>query len=194
MMRLDEPVRRDVITRTGEYASPKHLSVVEIKLARHHLNVEEFESPPRALVVGENPGENTHPDLPLFPWPETSSAGRLMKMSDLTPAQYLGHLYRRNLCDTRGEYRRIDAKHRARELLTALFDMPPQFRVILCGSKVATAFGVDVGFWQPVRLTSRQTAVVIPHPSGMNRVYNTSSARRMTREWMRWATLEEKLP
>lgn len=194
MIRLDQPVRREVVTRTAEYLTPKHLSVVEIRMARVNLGVEEFESPPRALIVGENPGERTHPDLPLFPWPESSSAGRLMKMSELTPAEYLGHLYRRNLCDTRGQYRRIDANYRARELLTALFDMPREFKVILCGSKVATAFNVDVGFWQPVRLTSRQLAVVIPHPSGLNRVYNTSSARRMTREWMRWATLDERKP
>lgn len=176
---------------------PKHLSVVELRLAEVHLGLKQaidYHPIVGGLLVGENPGMKTHPDLPLFPWPASSSAGRLLEMSRMTPGQYLGSLYRRNLCDTRGDFHRDDAAERAREILTALFDLPKTLRVVLCGYKVARAFSLPEQFWTRFRLESRHHCVVIPHPSGLNRVYNTWSARESTREWLRWAALGDEEP
>ena len=130
----------------------------------------------------------------MFPWPATSAAGRLMAMSRLSPSQYLGGLYRRNLVDDH-VWDESDAADRAREIVGALFDEPPTLRVVLCGWRVASAFEVRASnYWEPVVMDCRQTAVVIPHPSGKNRVYNNPSARDQTGLWMRWATLGEDLP
>lgn len=189
---LRKPVRRDVIARQA--GSPTHLSVVELKLAQHHMECTEYAPVVNGLIIGENPGPNTHADLPLFPWPAKSSAGRLMAMGQLTPGEYLGGLYRRNLCDDK-KWRESKARIRAREILTALFDLPRTLRVVLCGVKVASAFDVrHVDFWWPIKLDSRQQAVVIPHPSGMNRIYNDPQAQAQTRAWVRWAALGEVAP
>lgn len=194
-VKLDQPVRRDTINRPPAYRGhPKHLSVVEIKLAEVHLGVTEFRSPPRALIVGECPGANTSWATPLFPHPPTSSAGRLMEMAALDPAEYLGHFYRRNLCDGK-IWQYSAARRRARAIVTALFDAPRDLRVVLCGNKVAGAFDLERhGFWSAIRLESRQTAVIVPHPSGVNRVYNQREAQLMTGAWIRWAALGEEHP
>lgn len=191
---LKRPVRRDVFDRPKQWHDlPPHLSVAELRLAQVNLDVGAYKTPVTGIVVGENPGPNTHPDLPLFPWPDTSSAGRLMAMSELTPGEYLGGLYRRNLVDAH-EWSKPAARSRAREMITALFDLGRDFRVVLCGSKVARCFGVEPDFWMPLRLETRQTAVVIPHPSGLNRIYNDRACRARTRMWMRWAALGEDPP
>lgn len=198
LVRLDQPVRRDVLDRerVGLAEFPAHLGIAELRIARFRLGLEkpsDYMSPPTALVVGENPGPNTSPDMPLFPWPPASSAGRLLAMSELEPGQYLGGLYRRNLVD---EIAWVGARAelRARAITTALFDRPSELRVILCGVRVCEAFGGRREFWIPHRLDSRQTAVAIPHPSGLNRLYNDPEARARTRAAVRWAVLGEGEP
>jgi hypothetical protein len=190
---LSRPVHRGVVNRPPRYAPhPGHLGVAELRLAEIHLGVTRYADRVTGLIVGENPGPNTHPDLPLFPWPPTSSAGRLLAMSRLEPGVLLGSLYRRNLVDDR-YWDREDAALRARSIVTALFDQPRDLRVLLCGKRVARAFGFkDLPTWYPHKMVSRQVCAVIPHPSGMNRVYNDSEARERTGGWIRWAVgLEE---
>lgn len=193
---LRRPLRRDVVSRIGPLLSqaPSHLSIVEIHLALHRLNCDSYLDRVHGLVVGECPGPNTHADSPLFPWPPSSSAGRLMSMGDLVPGEYLGGLLRRNLVDDR-EWCESDGEERAREIMSALFDEPADLRVVLCGWRVAAAFGAkNLEYWQPKKLECGQTAVVIPHPSGRNRVYNEEAARATTGSWLRWASLGEKQP
>lgn len=195
-IKLLEPTRRDTCDRPSHWLKhPRHLSVVEMRLAQVHLDVQEYARPVRGLLIGENPGPNTSWATPLFPWPPTSSAGRLMDMAALDGSEYLGCLLRRNLCDE-PKWFEGKARLRARAILTALFDMPKELRVVLCGVKVADAFDVrhKTEFWMPVKLESRQTAVVIPHPSGMNRIYNDREARLMTGAWLRWAAMGEDHP
>lgn len=193
---LRRPVRREVVRRSyAHHGFPEHLSIAEIHIARHQLGCSEPASyaPVRGLIVGENPGKHTHPDMPLFPWPPTSSAGRLVGMSGVTAGEYLGGFYRRNLVDARA-WDAAAAARRARSIVTALFEMPRDFAVVLCGRKVREAFGLRSAAWEPVRLESRQICVAIPHPSGLNHVYNDQSARDLTRRWIRWAALGEEMP
>lgn len=188
--------RRDVTEREPEWHHLRHLSQVELRLAREHLGLESAEDyldRRGGLLVGENPGPNTHPDTPLFPWPHTSSAGRLLAMSELTAGQYLGGFYRRNLVDELAWSKR-EARTRARRIVTALFDSPKDLRVVLCGAKVGRAFQLSVEFWEPVKLVSGQMVVVIPHPSGKNLLYNDQWNRERTGRWMRWAALGEDAP
>lgn len=194
---LRRPVRRDIFDRPEPYRThPKHLSIVELRIAQFRLDCDAaaYSRRVRGLIIGENPGKQTHPELPLFPWPERSSAGRLLEMSGMTGGQYLGGLYRRNLCDTKGKWERDLAEKRARVMITVLFDMPKDLRVVLCGKRVAKAFGYrDYEFWRPGVLESRQRYVVIPHPSGLNRLYNDRENRARTRAVMRWAAIGEEL-
>jgi len=192
---LKKPVRQDFCKRPAEYhLRPRHLSVAELKIAEFRLgcDTKAYAKVVQGLLVGENPGRSTHPDLPLFPWPDNSSAGRLLAMSKMTAGQYLGGLYRRNLCYDR-KWSREEAERTARLLVTTLFDMPRTLRVVLCGTKVAKAFGLGVEFWAPFKLESGQRAVVVPHPSGLNRVYNERTAREETGRYVRWAALGEEV-
>jgi hypothetical protein len=195
-IKLWQPTRRDHISRPLHYrAHPTHLSIVELRYAEVHLGIEQYTTPVGGLIVGENPGPNSSWATPLFPFPASSSAGRLLDMSALDAEQYLGGLYRRNLCDAK--WNNELARIRARAIITALFDSPRSLRVVLCGVKVAEAFEVRFragDYWRPIQLDSRQTAVVIPHPSGVNRIYNDREARLMTGAWMRWAALGEDHP
>lgn len=189
------PVHRDIVERPLYMAkAPKHLSVVELRVAHARLGVEydAYQSKVHGLIVGQSPGPNTHWATPLIPSPARSSAGRLLAMSGMTPAQYLGGLYRRNLCDGKG-WSEDQARKRARELVTALFDQPRTLRVILLGVKVAKCFGAP-GPWVSFRLESRQAAVVVPHPSGMNHLYNVEGNRKLTGAWLRWAAIGGEEP
>jgi hypothetical protein len=199
-LRLDIPVRREVLTKPERLGPvPKHLSLLELDLAARHLEVPigryDLYSPQvKGLLVGEGPGLNSSAEIPLFPWPATSSGGKLFEMSGMTAGEYLGGLYRRNLCDTH-EYDKADAAAKARELITCLFDLPKSFRIVLCGWKVARAFDLTLDeFWKSVKLETRQRFVVIPHPLGKNLVYNDREACERTRAWLRWAALGEERP
>ena len=188
-LHLSRPVQRDVQDRPLEWRQdPRHLSVDEIRLARTKLGVERFSGPVRGLLVGECPGENTDEDMPLFPLRPTSAAGRLMDMSGLEPGEYLGCLYRRNVCYRR--WTNAEARQTARYIMSSLFDHKNLF-VVLCGQRVAEAFEVRTDFWRLGKLESRNCYTVIPHPSGLNRIYNDPSAREQTRLWVRFAALDE---
>ena len=194
---LRSPIRREVFARNSFHVGcPRHLSIAELRLAAMYLDCGDagsYAPVARALVVGENPGPKTRHDMPLFPWPPSSSAGRLMGMSGLSGGQYLGGLYRRNLVDDR-RWDRLTAERRARCIVTALFEMPRDLVVVLRGRKVTDAFDLRAEFWIPVKLASRQICVAIPHPSGLNHAYNDADARALTRAWMRHAVLGEELP
>jgi hypothetical protein len=193
---LTSPARRDTFSRPLALANaPKHLSIVELRLASIRLGVEvdDYTKTVCGIVIGMNPGPKSSWATPLFPSPNTSSAGRLLKMSKMKPGEYLGGLYRRNLVDDK-EWSWSAGRRRARELLTALFDQSRRLRVILLGLKVAKCFNLPEDYWTPTRLESRQLAVVVPHPSGMNHLYNIEANRRLTGAWLRWAALGEEEP
>lgn len=160
---------------------------------------------PRGLLVGEAPGPRTDPKMPLFPAPNSSSGGRLLRYSGTYADRFLGRLVRVNLCDGPWSARRA-AAGQAR-ILTYLFD-PANFyegaplRVLLLGARVPRAFGVvppwtRAGFGHTELLNDGNPALSvawIPHPSGKNLTYNDPGNQLRARRAVEWAIGERDVP
>ena len=165
-----------------------HLSALELRLARR-LEVSEADvvihGPPIAAIVGEAPGPNTSPKLPLFPLPPRSAGARLMSYSRISPARYLGAFLRRNLFrELPRAWDRNDACVNA-EQLSAELRLRGITRVILLGTKVGAAFDVP-DLWSHGHAIGFEL-VTIPHPSGRCRIYNDIAAQRRAGAMLRWA-------
>jgi uracil-DNA glycosylase len=81
------------------------------------------------------------------------------------------------------------AARRSADRLRATF--PPGRVVVLCGSRVARAFGIYAGFLQWVRL-DWCWALVLPHPSGCNLWWNDPANRESAEVALRCAMLLAK--
>lgn len=142
---------------------------------------------PIGLVVGEAPGRNTNPRLPLFPHPETSSGARLLGYGNVPYEDYLGKLVRVNL-DEWGEATDEEKRERSRILLEGAADR--RLRILLLGREVRDVFGCTQEFGR-ARLNASCERLVevgwIPHPSGLNRRYNDFVAQEMAGIYVRWA-------
>lgn len=141
--------------------------------------------PPVAAIVGEAPGPNTSPKLPLFPVPTTSAGGRLLQYSRLSPAQYLGRFVRFNVFSRLQPWSVPAARERAAEIIDRIHASRIR-KVVLLGGKVAAAFGVPTDAYA-VTFTVGAALIVVPHPSGLNRMYNDDRYQRRTGAAMRWA-------
>lgn len=176
----------------------EHLLAAECRLANVHCGVRpsDIEGPINGLIVGEGPGPNTSPHLPMFPWPARSAGGRLLAMAGMTPGQYLGRFRRINLLDTSDWYT-IRARQRAKLVLEALqLDLAKRraaapdarpLRVLLLGVRVAHVFEVRAN--EPFKQIEMadHVFVAIPHPSGENRYYNIPGVRHNAGIAVRWA-------
>jgi hypothetical protein len=170
-----------------------HLSADELRLARVKLGVHQrdVEGPPVGVVVGEAPGPRSSIRHALFPYPASSSAGRLMGFARMPPGVFLGRLLRRNLC--REEFSATEAERAALLLLRELDDMDGEFRILLLGVGVGRAFGLGA-FYDYARTRNPHADVLrwhdvvcIPHPSGLNHLYNEPAHRRAAAAALTWA-------
>ena len=160
--------------KAWQHEGASHLTDLEKRCAALWFKIDPTTviGPPTGLIVGEMPGENTSEKLPLFPWPRNSAGGRLMKMSLLSPGQYLGRLLRTNLFyEYSGDWDHEMARARAR----TIHAQRTVDRVVLLGQRVGEAFGFSAFFAHEVRDDVHY--VCIPHPSGRNRIYNEQNAR-----------------
>ena len=137
----------------------------------------------RPLLIGQAPGANTSPDLPLYPLPLTSTGGRLMGLMGITDrVEYLQRFERINLLhEFPGRHRRDDKfpKRLARVAAQAVRPLLVDREVVLIGRNVGEAFGyAELAFheWLGNVDTFRKLAVV-PHPSGRNHWYNRPGRR-----------------
>ena len=127
------------------------------------------------VVVGEAPGPKGLPKCPLFPHPERSAGHKLCEMSGVTRSAWLTRVERVNLLAEypkdgwRAGYAASQADNLGASLLL-------DRRLILCGRRVAKAFGFKPADSPWLRWAycekTRAEAVVIPHPSGRCREYN----------------------
>lgn len=136
------------------------------------------------LLVGEDPGTQVD-GAPAF-IAEGSSGLRLAEWLEVADARDACATV--NLFDRRPDpWDRIDAASAARELLVRY----EQRRLLLCGRKVAEAFGLRSAeplVWTPLELVGTFRLVAyLPHPSGRCRWYNEPSNVHAAREFVRWA-------
>lgn len=174
-----------------------HLGELDRRLAATQLGVElgAILGPPVAAIIGEAPGPNTHRKLALFPTPVRSAGGRLFAYSKLTAAEYLGRFARRNLYSAIVPWSRFEAESRAYEVLTWLRrSMPTVRRVVLLGGRVGAAFGLGEPWSSRSEggTSDGLMLIVIPHPSGRNRVYNDPAARARAGAEIRWAARKRR--
>lgn len=167
-----------------------HLSELEKRCASLWFRVDPatVQGPVVGMIVGECPGLKTRATLPMFPYPANSSGGRLLKMSELPIQDYLGRLTRRNLFyDHQVEWDRDKAIDEAVKIVETV----KVERVVLCGQRVAEAFGFRRFFHLEENAGVRYCA--IPHPSDMNRIYNQPQPRLAAKAAIRWVAGREVL-
>lgn len=133
----------------------------------------------KPLLIGQAPGPNTDPDLPLFPVPRTSAGGRLCEFMGLSKGDYMARFDRINLLYAfPGKYKRDDKfpLPKARIAADAIRPLLTGRTVVMVGRNVANAFGYPASEtpWHEFVTDERGgfTYAVIPHPSGRNHWYN----------------------
>lgn len=147
------------------------------------------------LLIGQAPGPNTNPDLPLFPLPRTSTGGRLAAFMGLSRTQYLRSFDRVNLLQFFPGKCKRDDKFPLKDAKIAAAAMKPLIRgrqVILVGRNVSQAFlWGELPFHTWITLMDGTDLSVIPHPSGRNHWYNSEGNREEARTF--WAEYLAKM-
>jgi uracil-DNA glycosylase len=122
----------------------------------------------RPLLVGESNPYGASPEFALYPLPEHASGARLARILGLSRTQYLRAFDRVNLLQCSKWSARL-----AREAASLLDATRPSEQVfVLLGARVCSAFGGTGESLCEVRTGCGRTAVLLPHPSGRNRVWN----------------------
>lgn len=143
-----------------------------------------------AWLIGENNPYSDDPYFALYPRPVTASGYRLCaKILGMREATYLHVFERRNLL-SQPRWSAPRAKAEATRILNQEDDLP----LVLCGAKVARAFGLPTDPFQVRTLSHglhtgmrKRTVVVIPHPSGLSRAWNEPGAFERARAAIREA-------
>jgi len=142
-------------------------------------------------IVGEAPGPRTRADMPFYPYPPNSAAGRLLRYLGWSRSRYLLTFARRNLLDEwpGPTFPVAKARHCVPHLVSGLHPRP----MLLMGKGVSAAFGVT-GL-DPLQLTTVRVphadlghvdaqVAIVPHTSGRNLWYNDPTNQRAVREFV----------
>lgn len=149
---------------------------------------ETIQVPPRPLLIGELNPYGADPRFALYPLPEHSAGGRLCSLIlGMDRGAYVRSFDRRNLCT--GKWSMKAARAAADEIITRIAQGAP---LILCGTKVTQAFGFEFKPWFSFEMKRRSLfmlnaeawsrVVILPHPSGLCRLWNEPRAVERTRE------------
>lgn len=146
--------------------------------------------PRKPLLVGEtNPYQPE--DAPeerlrhyaLYPWPRGASGHRMASfVMGLDDRAYLEGFDRIDLCHPRWSI--VKARVVAARLLA---ERTEDEVIVLCGVKVATAFRVPTDPFELHRAPRQPALVVLPHPSGLCRVWHQPDAVARARAVLREA-------
>lgn len=152
----------------------------------------------KPLLIGQAPGPNTDPNLPLYPLPRSSAGGRLQEFMGLSRGQYLRTFDRTNvLHEFPGQHKRDDKfpLDKARIAARAMIPLLSGREVVLVGRNVATVFDhprIPFCAWHE---DERGFLVAcIPHTSGRNLWYNSEENRELVREFWREYFAKKGLP
>lgn len=151
----------------------------------------------RPVLIGQAPGPNTNPELPLYPRPRRSGGGRLWALTGLTTSEYLAAFHRMNLLRTFPGRSKRDDRWPAREARIAARAAEPLLEgrtVVFVGRNVASAFEYAELPWFSWSFNEqyRYRLVVVPHPSGRNHWYNRESNRLISQAF--WESFRKELP
>lgn len=142
---------------------------------------------PRPLLVGEANPHSTEPRHALFPLPPGCAGGRLChQVMRLPVAEYVRRFDRANLCHP--TWRSVAARKAARRVVDEA-RLAGGRDVVLLGSRVARAFGVDPTPFRVVESDGGVRFVVLPHPSGRCRVWNEPGSFARARRLLKKAGL-----
>ncbi len=136
----------------------------------------------KPLLVGELNPYGADPRYALFPYPERSAGGRLChKILQTHRADYLRRFDRVNLCT--GSWSLKEARLRAYTLWQERQQPGNDGKLILLGTKVAAAFAHHLtgDFGRPFETVGAQV-LVLPHPSGLCRLWNEPGAYERARD------------
>lgn len=189
------------------HARFRPLSPTEQTICTRHLGLTKDEiqnvlaTKPKAIIVGESPGWSMFNDCAMLPYPEGSAGHRLWLMSPYNKvSDYLRTFDRVDVLSGRA-WNYAEARDVASNLL---FQLPADVRLVLCGTKVAGAFQTKAQLFEHHTITSAKwrlsegfrklEAVVIPHPSGRNRMLADGNVRIQVALALGWAArLDEEL-
>lgn len=137
----------------------------------------------KPLLVGEANPHGADPEMALYPLPERASGGRLAAILGLSRGEYLERFDRCNLCPS--TWSAASARRRAAEILAERAGG----RIVLLGAKVSRAFGLHYRPFVHGRIgpTASVGYAVLPHPSGLNRLWNEAGSAESARMVLRAA-------
>lgn len=151
----------------------------------------------KPLLIGQAPGPNTDPAVPLVPWPGDSAGARLAALAGFDPQTFLETFDRINLLQTfPGRGKRDDKFPRrdARIAAAAIRPLLAHRHVILVGRNVAQAFGFEQ-FSYHEWFNYGFPVAVVPHPSGRNHWYRKPGHEEIARDfWTRTRVLICRAP
>jgi hypothetical protein len=122
----------------------------------------------RVLLVGESNPFGGDPEFALWPDPPQCSGGRLARILLMSDREYLRTFDRANLM--------VGARWTLRMARKRTNDFPHHYRVLL-GAKVTRAHGIE---FKP--FTRFESWVILPHPSGLSRLWNDRDAAPRARD------------
>lgn len=147
----------------------------------------------KPLLVGEaNPWQSDEESAMYFalhPDPPHASGGRLCyRVMDLDERTYLRAFDRTDLCHPK--WSEPAARKKAAQLVA---ERSQDDVIVLCGAKVARAFGVSYDPFTVRRFNSElngmPTLVLLPHPSGLNRIWSQPDSFERARVVLREANV-----
>lgn len=136
----------------------------------------------KVVLIGEDNPYSNDPRLALFPRPPGSAGARLREMIGVDEMTYLRKFQRVNLCG--GKWSLHDARGRAQELAVGELRRGKLRTFVLLGSKVCGVFGVQPEWFTilPEIPAAVPRMIVLPNPSGRNRIWNVPGNWEKVRE------------
>ena len=127
----------------------------------------------KIMIVGESNPWGSGPGYELYPYPDGCAGHRLcVKIFGMSRKAYLDTFDRCNLCV--GKWSIKEARIAAANLAGR--------RLILCGSKVCSAAGLP---FEPFQIVQGGNVLLLPHPSGLCRLWGIAGAIQTAREKLR---------
>lgn len=134
-------------------------------------------APRRVWLIGEQNPYGNDPRFALYPRPKRAAGARLCTALGLTAHEYLRRFERRNLLGPvkwSAPVARAAAQVLLGEAATAGALLGGHVSLVLCGAKVSAAFGLPFAPLAQVHalVPDRVQGLVVPHPSGLSRLWN----------------------